>query len=222
VGLGLGVAAALIGPPAARALARPAMVRLADLSVESDLTTKNCRTEASSLASVIADAIREVERADIALVHASAFADITVPKGRATAADILKALQFREDTVVLVNLTGEQVRRALENGLRFLPTKSAEFLQVSGLSVEVDPDADKEKRVTSVKAGAKPLDDKKTYKVAMPSPLANGALGYYKIWDKSKAIDRDTGKTVEDAVTDYLASRKTLPVKGEERIVFKK
>jgi hypothetical protein len=53
----------------------------------------------------------------------------------------------------------------------------------------------------------------------MPAPLANGALAYFKIWKKSD-MDKDTGKTLEDALHDYLADHKTI-AKGEERLVVK-
>jgi 5'-nucleotidase/UDP-sugar diphosphatase len=217
IALGTGVALWLSNGTAS--LAGPGADKI---NVETELSTKNVRTEESNLADVITDALRATDRSDGALMHASAFAETTVPKGSATTDDILKAVPYKEDTVVIVNLTGAQLKKALENGLKLYPQKSPEFLQVSGITANIDPSADKEKRVTSVRVGGSSVDDKKTYKIAMPSPLANGALGYYKIWDKATAIDHDTNKSVAQSVTDYLSSNKTLSGKGDDRLVFKK
>lgn len=199
-----------------------ATVAVQTITIESDLTTRNVRTEESNLASVIVDAIRNVEKCDAAIMHGSAFGDTTIAKGKCSPEDLLKAVQYREDNVVIVKLTGAQIRKAFENGLKLYPQKSPEFLQVSGLTVTVDPSAEKEKRIVEIRIGGSRLDDGKKYLLAMPSPLANGALGYYKIWDKAQAVDHETTKTVGRAVSDYLSSRTSLGAKSEDRIVFKK
>jgi 5''-nucleotidase/2'',3''-cyclic phosphodiesterase and related esterases len=220
--IGLSVGLAVAGPfrHAPAAWAAPMIAQ--NLTVENELTTRNCRAEQSNLASVIVDAIRNVEKCDAAIMHGSAFGDATIAKGKCSADDLLKAVQYREDNVVIVKLSGAQIRKALENGLKLYPQKSPEFLQVSGLTLTVDPGAEKEKRIVEVRVGSSKLEDGKKYLIAMPSPLANGALGYYKIWDKSQAVDHETSKTVGQAVSDYLSSRTTLGAKSEERIVFKK
>lgn len=205
-------------PVTSRALpAQPAKIE-----VVNELTTKNVRTEESNLANTIADAAREADKSDIAFMQASAFTEITIGKGSVTAEDILKAIEYREDSIIVVKLKGAQVRRALEHGLTLYPQKNSAFLQVSGVTVNIDPSAEKDKRVTAVKVGKSPLQDDKTYTVAMPSPLASGALGYFKIWDKATAIDHDTNKTLGQAATDYVSGLKSLGAKGEDRLVFKK
>ena len=224
IGTVIGLTVGLVVTPAVyrHAIARAASLKQQGLTAENELSTRNVRTEESNLANVIADAIRAVEKSDAAFVHGSAFGTTTIPKGKCTAEDVLKAVQYREDPVVIVKLSGAQIKKALENGLKLYPQKSPEFLQVSGIVVTVDSNADKEKRVTDLRVGGSKLDDNKKYTVAMPSPLANGALGYYKIWDKSEAIDRETSKTVGQAVSDYLNGRTTLGGRSEERIVIKK
>jgi 2',3'-cyclic-nucleotide 2'-phosphodiesterase (5'-nucleotidase family) len=226
IGTVIGLTAGFVVAPAIYrfSLARAADLRALgeqNLNIENELTTRNARSEESNLADIVVDAIRNVEKSDAAFMHGSAFGDTTIAKGKATAADLLKAVQYREDTVVVVKLTGEQIRRALENAVKLHPQKSPEFLQVSGLSVTVNANAEKDKRILEVRVGASKLDEKKTYSVAMPSPLANGALGYYKIWDKARAIDHETSKTVGQALTDHLTGKTQLGAKTEERIAFK-
>jgi 5'-nucleotidase/UDP-sugar diphosphatase len=194
----------------------------APIQVVNDLSTHNVRTEESNLANVIVDAVREVEKSDAAIVAASSFTDVTIVKGTANPAEILKAIEYPDDSIVIVKLTGAQIRRALEHGLTLLPQKNSAFPQVSGINASVDPGADKDKRVTSLRVGGGPVKDTATYTVAMPSPLANGALGYFKVWEKSKAIDHDTNKTLGQAVTDYLGSVRSIGAKGEDRLAIKR
>lgn len=192
------------------------------LQVVNDVSTTKVKTEESLLANVVVDAIRSVDKLDVAFMPASAFSDVTIAKGTTTPAEVLKCLEYRDDTVVIVNLTGAVLRKALEHALSLCPQKNPAFLQVSGITVSIDPNADKDKRILTVKVGKNALDNAKSYTVAMPSPLANGALGYFKVWAKTD-IARDTDKSLEDAVKEYLAKQKPqFGVKAEERLAFKK
>src|SRR5262249_21861341 len=121
------------------------------LQVQSELTTKSVRTEESGLADIIADAIRDVDKSDVAFVPASSFTDTTLGKGNATVEDVLKALEYRDDSVMIAKLTGAQIKKALEHGLALYPQKNMGFLQVSGITVVIDPMAEKDHRVASVK-----------------------------------------------------------------------
>lgn len=189
------------------------------LKAEVELTTKDVGSKETTLGNIIADALRAAAKSDAAIIAASSFNEVSLPKGNVTNEDILKALEYKGDTVVIVKLTGDQLRRALEHSLFLYPKYNSGFLHVSGLTVTVDPNADKEKRVVSIKVNGDPLENGKTYRVAMPSPLANGALAYFKIWKKSD-IDKDTDKTLEAAVNSYLSDKKTLG-KGDDRLVIK-
>jgi 2',3'-cyclic-nucleotide 2'-phosphodiesterase (5'-nucleotidase family) len=209
---------AVVWPAAGNSLATPA----ANVQVTAELSTRNVRSEESNLANVIVDAMRAVEKTDAAIIAASAFTDVTIPKGPASADDILKSLEYRDDSIVVVKLTGAQIKKALEHGLTLLPQKNSAFLQVSGITAAIDSNGEKDKRVTALRIGGAPASDARTYLVAMPSPLANGALGYFKVWDKTKAIDHDTNKTLGQAVTDYLASVQSIGAKGEDRLAIKK
>ncbi len=191
------------------------------ITVENDLSTLNVRTEESNLADVIVDAIRAAGKTDIAFMPASAFKETTIPKGAANASDFSNCLMYPDDTVVIVKLTGTQIKQALERSLSLTPQKNSAFLQVSGLTMTVNPKGGTDNRVTSVKIAGMPMDNSKTYMVAMPSPLANGALAYFKVWSKSN-IDHDTNIAVSSAIADYLASHPIISGKGDNKIVFQK
>ncbi len=204
---------------AGAALALP--VGAQTIQIHSDLTTRNVRTEESSLANVIADALRDSVKADIAFMTASSFAEVTINRGSATPGDILRALEYLDDTVVVVKLTGAQVKQALEHGVAIYPQRNPAFLQVSGVTVTIDPAQERGSRVVSVRVGRAPLEESRTYQVAMPSPLANGALAYYKVWSKSDIV-RNTERTLEQVVSDYLTGVRSLGGRSEERLIFRK
>ena len=184
-----------------------------------DLSSKDIATRQVPLGDLVADAVRASAQTDAALVPASAFSEatVTLARGGFTLNDILKAVEYKNETVAIVKVTGAQLRAALENSLYQYPARSSALLQTSGLVVGFSADADAGKRVTSVKIKGALLQPDKTYRVAMPIPLANGGNAYFKYWKKSD-IEKDTDVTLEAALTAYLGNHKTI-AKGEDRLV---
>jgi 2',3'-cyclic-nucleotide 2'-phosphodiesterase (5'-nucleotidase family) len=182
-----------------------------------ELNTRDVGSHETGIGDLVADAIRSQAHADAAIISASEFTDATIKAGPFTPADVTHALTYTGDEIVVMRLTGDQITRALQHGLYLYPGNNSGFLQVSGMTVTFNPNADKEQHVLSVRVGDAPLESGKTYHIAMPAPLANGALAYFKIWKKSE-IERSTGKTLEAAVTAYLVEHRTVG-KGEERLV---
>jgi|SRR5579871_5508987 len=191
------------------------------LKTEVELTTKEVGAKESLLSDVVADAIKTSAKSDAAFIAATSFNETTtIPKGNFKPDDLLNALEYKSENIVLVKLTGDQINRAMEHGLMLAPKSNSAFLQFSGLVVTINPNAAAGKRVVSVKVNGDSLENAKTYKVAMPEPLAKGGLAYFKIWKQSD-IDKDTEKSVESAVKSYLNDHKTI-TKGDERLVIKK
>lgn len=185
-----------------------------------DATTRNVRTEESGLADVIVDAIRNMEKADVALVAASSFDEAASASNPLKASDVLAGLVFRNDKITVMKLTGDQLRRALEHGLSLYPSRNAAFLQVSGITVMIDGTAPRGARVVAIKVGKALVEDAKVYTVAMPAPLANGAVLYSKVWSKADT-DRETEHTLEDAVNAFLSTPRSSPDKTGDRLAFK-
>ncbi|HSV73625.1 MAG TPA: 5'-nucleotidase [Chthonomonadales bacterium] len=191
------------------------------VQVAAEVSTRTVRSEESALANVITDALRAAERTDIAFMPAIAFTERTLPRGPAAIEDLLKALEYRNDRLSVVRLTGDQIVAALEHGLALHPQRSPAFLQVSGVTVTVDPSAERGRRVVSVRVGRAALQADRRYEVAMPAPLANGALAYFRIWSKTDIV-REPARTLEAAVSEYLATERTIGAREEERIVFRR
>ncbi len=186
---------------------------------DADLTNKEMGSNQVLLGSLVADALRASAKTDAAFVSASAFTDtpVTVSHNGFDLPEIVKTLEYKGDAIAIVKLTGRQIHDALEQSLYQYPTRNVGFLQTSGLTVSFNPASPGLKRIASIKINGNALDTGKTYRVAMPAPLANGAHGYFKFWKKSD-IEKTTDVTLEAALTAYLNDHKTV-TKGEDRLV---
>lgn len=194
----------------------------ASVQSESPLSTAGVRKSEVSLGDLVADAVRSALEADIAFVSASELKerDAQIPEGKVSTQDVVAFITYTDDPLVGMRLTGKQIRQALERSVLIYPQKNLGFLQVSGLRFTFDPGKPQEGRVTSVRVGdggAKPLAEDETYSVAMMRSLANGALGYWKIWSKSD-IATPTQKTIPQAIDQFFSGRSTINYSTLNRI----
>lgn len=180
------------------------------------LDASKARKAESSLGNLVADAARASLKAEIALLPASQLRDVTLPPGDLTREALSNALLYPDEKIVLVEVTGAQIRAALERGLSMLPNPNVAFLQVSGLTVTFRSDAPEGQRVIGVQVGGSALVPERNYKAAMPSSLAKGALGYFRVFNGLKPTE--TGPVIADAVADYVLSVRTVsPQSGRLR-----
>lgn len=82
--------------------------------------------------------------------------------------DKLKDLNF-----VLVKMSGADLQTALGRSAKFIPRRNANMLQLAGISVFCKKQGETNV-VTAVTVGAKPLQPKEIYRVALTEFLANG------------------------------------------------
>ena len=145
----------------------------------------------TNLGDLAADAYRTVTGADIAFVEASEIkADIAV--GGMSYNDVMRALPGNKN-ISVAKVSGFDLLDALEMSARLYPNRNSGFLQVSGLtfdiqetvipSVTVDGhgnfiSVDDDYRVTNVMINGKELDLMETYPVAGTNDLLNGKTGY--------------------------------------------
>ena len=214
--MGLTAAITLTAGAATRGRAEPKII-FAD-----DVTTAEIGSAETPLGDWVADAIRSASGAEMAFIAASSFASDARVSRNVTADGVIKSLEYKDDSIVIVNLTGSQITRALEHGLYLYPKPNSGFLQFSGLTVTANPDGDKDKKVVSIRVDSGALESGKTYKVAMPAPLANGALAYFRIWSKDNidqaSVSRLAQTTLQVAIENYAKDHKTL-TKGDDRLV---
>jgi 5'-nucleotidase/UDP-sugar diphosphatase len=200
----------------------------AELKVEIGVTSTpldsrraTVRGEEAAIGNLIADAIREAVGADIAITNGGGIrGDREYPAGsKLTRGDVFSELPFGNKTVKL-ELSGADIRAALENGFSQIETGAGRFPQVSGLTVTVNPGRPAGERVVSVLVGGTPLDDAGTYTLATNDFLANGGDGYAVFKSAKPLINPIDATLMASQVIDYIAAKSTVSPAPEGRIVI--
>lgn len=164
------------------------------------------RRAETNLGDFCTDAVRAIAGADVALMDGGAIR-VSIPRGLVTIGDILTVWPFG-NTLMMCEATGQQILNSLEWGVKGLPEESGAFLQVSGLTYEIDTSVESgctrdenglftrvegEYRVKNVIVGGEPLDPDKLYRVAGSSYViadqenGNTALdGAKRLWESDK------------------------------------
>ncbi|MGI6668567.1 MAG: bifunctional metallophosphatase/5'-nucleotidase [Acetivibrionales bacterium] len=173
------------------------------------------RSKETNLANMLADAMKLEGNADLALMNGGGIRQ-SIPEGDITLYAIGEVLPFY-NSLVTIEITGETIYQAIENGLRSYPSGAynGAFLQVSGISYEFDGSQVAGKRLISVFKDGVPLDKEKTYKVATNDYLYNGGDGYECLKD-AKLIY--SGRLLKDVLADYIRKEKTVSPVVEGRI----
>jgi 2',3'-cyclic-nucleotide 2'-phosphodiesterase (5'-nucleotidase family) len=187
-----------------------------------DSRTGVIRTQESAIGNLIADAIRASTGAQIAITNAGGIrANKQYAAGhKLTRRDVLSELPFGNATV-MVEITGKDVRDALENGLRDAPQGSGRFPVVSGLQFEADLKQPQGSRVTAVTVDGKPIDMAGKYTVASNNFMLQGGDGYSALGRGKTLIGLTDGKLMANEVMVYLRRLGAVDAKVEGRTVLK-
>ena len=124
--------------------------------------------------------IRAATKADCAITNGGGIrANKLYPAGaKLTRRDVLTELPFG-NTTVLVEITGADIKAALENGVSLYSERAGRFPQVSGLRFAFDAEAAPSARASSrSRSTALPLDPARRYKVASNNFMLAGGDGY--------------------------------------------
>ena len=163
----------------------------------------------------VADALRDKTRADIALVNAGTLENGVLEAGDVSQNDIADLLSFGDDEVATIQISGAQLRAALERAVAASPTASPAWLHLSGATATFNARAKSGARLTSLQANGRDVQADDSFSVAMPMGLAEGGSGYYKIWKGG-----GQGKIVSllQTVVAYAHARREISPDNETRI----
>jgi 5'-nucleotidase/UDP-sugar diphosphatase len=205
----------------------------AELSKELDVTVgtttealdsrkATVRTAESAIGNLIADATREAVGADVAITNGGGIRGNKeyAAGSQISRRDILSELPFGNKTVKL-EVTGETIWAALENGVSDVENSSGRFPQVSGLTVEADLTKPKGERVTAVMVGGKPIDKSATYTLSTNDYMYGGGDGYTVLKNAKPLFGVRDAKLMANDVMAYIAAKKTVSPKVEGRIKLK-
>ncbi|MBP5223312.1 MAG: nucleoside hydrolase [Lachnospiraceae bacterium] len=183
---------------------------------ESGKPIRMVRRAETNLGDFCADAYRDQGKADIGFVNGGGIR-ASFPKGDITYADIISVHPFG-NALSVIEVTGQQILDALEWGAKELPGEYGGFLQVSGLTYEINVGIESgcmedenamfagikgERRVRNVMVGGKPIDPKKTYTLAGHNYMLLKQGDGFRMFDGAKVL-QDSVKLDNQMLIDYL------------------
>ena len=166
--------------------------------------------EESDVGNLFADAFVAIAGSDVAFIHSGSLRK-DLPGGDVRIVDLLDTYPFVDD-VIVKEMSGEQIRRALEQSF----TLERGLLQLSGLKTTYDLTQPEGQRLLSVEYGGAPLADTERLTVAAPNFLAEGG-DLYTVFAESDAI-RSAGP-VTDVMTEYFAQHDLVAIPAGGRQV---
>lgn len=186
-----------------------------------DSTASKIRCQETSMGNLIADALRFNCNADLAIINSGVMRGdrIYEPGTMITFKDILSELPFG-NICFLVEITGEEILEALENGVSQIESKAGRFPQVSGIEYAFDLNLQPGKRVTYAGINGLALDRKSLYKVATVDYMYNGGDGYNSFKKGKLLIGSLHRMELVSSVVDYLKKLGRVTSMIEGRIVY--
>lgn len=201
--------------------------------VDLDGERGNVRTRETNLGNFIADTMRLVSKADIAILNGGGIR-AGIRKGEIKVKDIYNALPF-DNYIIALQVTGKQIREALEHGVSGVEDEEGRFPQVSGINFSYSRSAKRGSRIREILIAGKPIDPDRQYIVAINDFLAAGGDGYkmleeavnttkgYSIMGGSmkgeKIVYNDSGRWLRDVVVEFIRETGRVAPKVEARIV---
>ena len=183
---------------------------------ESGAPIRMIRRSETNLGDFVADAYRDQGKADIGFINGGCIR-ASIEKGDITNGDLIAVHPYGNELCV-AEVTGQQILDALEWGSRSVPDENGGFLNVSGLTYEIDTSIDSgciedensmfagikgERRVKNVKVGDEPIDPKKTYTLAGHNYMLQQQGDGFTMFDGVK-FTQDCFKLDNQGLIDYI------------------
>lgn len=183
--------------------------------VQLNCVTEDLRTEETNMGNFVADTIRNDVDSDVVIQNGGGIrTDTLYPGGEITDLLIKQILPFNNNTVEL-EVTGDTLLSALENGVSEVDTLEGRFPQVSGMSFSWDPDQPAGDRVESVTIDGSELDEGASYTIGTNNFIASGGDGYDMLADATQV---ETGQNLADAVIERIERLTPISPEVEGRI----
>jgi 5'-nucleotidase len=178
------------------------------------LDTRNeiVRTQESAVGNLITDLMRAAVQADVALINGGGIrGNAVIPAGPLRRRDVLSVLPFA-NKIVKVEVTGEALRAALENGLSQVERTAGRFPQVSGTRLTFNANRPAGSRLASVSVGGRPLDPQARYTLATFDFIQGGGDGYAMFKAAKVLLKAENGPMDSDLVIERLKAGPISPV----------
>ncbi len=164
--------------------------RLAEQLGEAEVLLEAARRECP-MGNLLADLMRQTAGTDLAFQNPGGVR-ASIDAGPIQYREVYTVMPF-DNTIVTLEMTGAEVKQLLEQA-----AGKVGFLHVSGLKYAVDPTRPEGSRVTL----RTPLEEARTYKVAINNFMAQGGDGLAILANRPEA--RETGIVVREALADFI------------------
>ncbi len=191
---------------------------MADGTTTTALATDRSDAEETTFGDLTADALADAAGANIAFAPAVIFKPGEIAPGPVSLTAVSGLLHEPQEKWAVLQLTGAQLRAALERAVSFAPTPRVFFLQLAGVTVVYDPQAPRGRKIKSLATGFAAIDDAATYEVAMPESLADGGSGYFTIFGSATKV-RTGSAGLAAVIAGYVQARGSVSYTGQGRIV---
>jgi len=190
--------------------------------VDLDGEREHIRTCETNLGDLVADAMLDKARsvnAQIAIFNGGAVRT-SIAAGDISLWNVMEVLPFN-NYLECVDLTGEQVIAALENGLSQVEQVKGRFPQVAGLRFQWDSSEPPGKRVKKVEvtspAGYEEIKPETVYRIATNDYMVQGGDDY--IMMKNGENINNLGFMLYEVVAEYIKSNSPLNIATDNRII---
>jgi 5'-nucleotidase / UDP-sugar diphosphatase len=192
-----------------------------------DGARENVRTKETNLGNLITDGMLAKAKTInpdtvVALTNGGGIRE-SIDEGDITMGEILTVMPFG-NSLGIMNLTGKEIKEALEHSVSQAPNANGAFLQMSGLKFTYDSSKPAGERVISAEVNNgtdyATLDEDASYFVATNTFTAKGGDGYdmfKKAYDEGRVSE--PGYVDYEMFTEYLQTLETVDPAVEDRIV---
>ena len=189
-----------------------------------ELTAKEARFRDTAILDLIQKVQLEAGKADVSMV-ASFNSEARIAKGPVSVRDIA-GLYVYENTLVVLEVTGQQLKDALEHSAKYfktyVPGKPApdlvdekipayNFDIAEGVTYDLDISKPIGRRIQNLRFRGQPLSPTRKLRLATNNYRVNGGGGYTMY--KNAPVVYRSSEEIRELIIDWLEKNKTVPVK---------
>jgi 2',3'-cyclic-nucleotide 2'-phosphodiesterase/3'-nucleotidase len=191
-----------------------------------EITSQDCRFRDTGIIDLIQRVQLEAGNAEVSL--AACFnPQARIPKGPVTVRDIAGLYEY-ENTLVTIELTGRQLKDALEHSARYFreyqPGKNLSdlvdqrvpgynFDMAAGVSYELDVTKPFGQRIQNLKFKGQPLDPNQKLRVVTNNYRVNGGGGF--VMFKAAPVVYRSSEEVRELIIAWVEKHKTVPTQAD-------
>lgn len=185
-------------------------------AVELDGAREHVRTGETNLGNLITDAMKAKLDTDVAITNGGGIR-ASIDQGQITQGEVISVLPFG-NTAMAIQISGADLKAALEHGVSEYPAHEGLFPQISGIKFTFKGDAPVGERVQEVWVNGKQLDPAAQYTVATNDFMKAGGDGY-TMFSQAPVVKEVGG--LEEVLMDYIAEHSPIKPAVEDRIIVK-